>query len=620
MSSSDSEAFESADEDVIETKTTTVKKVEKLLNVDDVKESEKHRAKQTEPEPLLKESSKIVPDTVISASIGNQRLDEVKINKLTASEPTVSDSETENLVLTSSTKEPIPVAQIERKASKQSLTSSCELVEMDSITKSTTTDTTDTKAEDDWDFEKWDEMDNEIDEIVAKLTNSDNNQTLPTIPTKTEEQAEKLSDEDGWQIDDWDDDVTPTVEPTKDVKTSNEGGFSNVLDKLSSPKPAEPSNNWGWTPWGGMVQLLSTATSHVSQVIESGMGVPDPEEIARMQHEENVKNRENPEQVVASDTRKDDKSMLLGNLMSGVSQIGNRVISGGLDSLESIGKKTMTILQENDPGLLNKRKMLGMMDKDTPVLSQILREAKEKTEEAEQNLKEIQKQRYKKQLHFETLFDDYHGLVHLEALEMLSQQSALKLKALMAPLTGLALSELEETLNEVKELCELPEMDNEESDGLHTTEELSDKFKTSVEDLDVTVDFKEIIQCWSDNISWLDSETTKSHQEIYEKALRCLAQTSAICINKMHKLAELLLIKEHHSTADEADSLVQITSVMCWHLSGISARFGNSLSQMENKDEVNSLITSIFLEGSNSTSYVQNAFQLFIPILQMGAA
>lgn len=66
--------------------------------------------------------------------------------------------------------------------------------------------------------------------------------------------------------------------------------------------------------------------------------------------------------------------------------------------------------------------------------------------------------------------------------------------------------------------------------------------------------------------------------------------------------------------------LFRITSVMCWHLGGIASRFGNSLSQMESKEDVNSLITSIFLEGSNSTLYVQNAFQLFIPILQMGAA
>lgn len=47
--------------------------------------------------------------------------------------------------------------------------------------------------------------------------------------------------------------------------------------------------------------------------------------------------------------------------------------------------------------------------KFTKLALQILREAKEKTEEAEKNLKLAQKQQYKKQLHFETLFDDYHG-------------------------------------------------------------------------------------------------------------------------------------------------------------------------------------------------------------------
>ncbi len=499
MSSSDSEAFESADEDVIETNTaSSVKKVANQLNVD--KETKTISIKSTKVESTH-ESSDYDTDPVINANVEKQSLKEEKINKLVIDATKSNESETEDLVPKSTNlKEPVVVTQIEKKASKQSLTSSCEFIEMDSATKTTSLET---KVEDDWDFEKWDDdMENEIDDLVAKSTSkkdsvevaqvntSEDRKKLPTKPE--EEQAEKLSDEDGWQIDDWDDDAAQIDEPSTDVKTSNQEGFSNVLDKLSSQKPTEPSSNWGWTPWGGMVQLLSTATSHVSQVIESGIGVPNPEEIARLQHEENLKNRE--QRGDEPDIRKDDKSMLLGNLMSGVSQIGNRVISGGLDTLEGIGKRTMTILQENDPGLLNKRKMLGMMDKDTPVLSQILREAKEKTEEAEQNLKEIQKQRYKKQLHFETLFDDYHGLVHLEALEMLSQQSSVKLKALMAPLTGLALSELEETLNEVKELCELPEMDNEDSDGLHTADELADKFKASVEDLDIAVDFKDIIQ------------------------------------------------------------------------------------------------------------------------------
>lgn len=495
MSTSDSEAFESADEDVIETKTTSIKKVEKVEkqeNVDNAKLPNKVDIKSTKPEEPRKKSSGDTK-TVIS-EVELQRSDERKIDVKHATDSNDSERESKS----SSTKECDNPPQIEKQSSKVSLTSSCEFIEMDSVTKPTDPEG---KVEDDWDFEKWDDdIEDEIDDLISMSTVSKDSTNVTRIddkkiPVKAEQDCpEKLSDEDGWQIDDWDDVNSPneTSQPIrKDAKTTNDDGISNVLDKLSSSKPAEPANNWGWTPWGGMVQLISTATSHVSQVIESGMGVPDPESIARLQHEENLKNRD---QAAVTDVRRDDKSMLLGNLMSGVSQIGNRVISGGLDTLEGIGKKTMTMLQENDPGLLNKRKMLGMMDTDAPVLSQILREAKEKTEEAEQNLKEIQKQRYKKQLHFETLFDDYHGLVHLEALEMLSQQSTMKLKALMSPLSGLALSELEETLNEVKELCELPEMDNDESDGLHTAVELTDKFNTSVEDLDVTVDFKDIIQ------------------------------------------------------------------------------------------------------------------------------
>jgi hypothetical protein len=65
----------------------------------------------------------------------------------------------------------------------------------------------------------------------------------------------------------------------------------------------------------------------------------------------------------------------LGHLMSGVSSItrlvettGSRVLTGGLDTLETIGKKTMEVLQEGDPGLKKKRALFA----DRPVLSQVL--------------------------------------------------------------------------------------------------------------------------------------------------------------------------------------------------------------------------------------------------------
>lgn len=353
---------------------------------------------------------------------------------------------------------------------------------------------------------------------------------------------------------------------------------------------------------------------NISQAIESGIGVPTPEEMAKRQAEEKAKleaddyvpednqPRGEPRSTTATDRFGFDQ------IVSGVTQISSKVITGGLDTLEGIGKKTMTILQENDPGLLSKRMNDGV------VLSQVLREAKEKTEERERNLKQVQKHLYKKKLHFETLFDDYHGLVHLEALEMLSKQASLKLDSLMVPLTGNALEELQETMNEVKELCELPDSENDDTDGTHTVEELEQKLKEAVTDLDeVKVDFQDLLKCWRENLEWIESSTTtvRSSQQIFEKALHALAQTTALCVLRMHKLAEILLILEHHSTANEADALVQLTTVFCWHLSGVAARFSAELSKLKadqqtrrsaGEDSDNALITNIFLEVSNEIS------------------
>lgn len=118
----------------------------------------------------------------------------------------------------------------------------------------------------------------------------------------------------------------------------------------------------------------------------------------------------------------------------------------------------------------------------------------------------------------------------------------------------------------------------------------------------------------------MDENEHAEPQEVYEKGLRCLAETCALCITKMHKIAELLLIIEHHSTANEADSLVQLTQAFCRHLHGVANKFGGKLNSFEKTEDTSSLITSIFVEVFNSSTYVQNAFQLLVPILQIGAA
>lgn len=427
------------------------------------------------------------------------------------------------------------------------------------------------------------------------------------------------------------------------MKRQDEKPVTTVLDKLSDSGGEKSAASWSdWTPsWGGAVSFLSSAsksvasiTTNITQVIESGIGVPTAEELAKRQAEEQAKLKADGYVKEDSDPIRQEQQTLdrfgFDQIVSGVTNISNRVITGGLDTLEGIGKKTMTILQENDPGLLSKRKLLGMGNGGF-VLSQVLREAKEKTEERERNLKQVQKHLYKKKLHFETLFDDYHGLVHLEALEMLSKQASLRLESLLAPLTGKALEDLQETMDEVRELCELPDSENDDADGAYTVDELDKKLKEAVVDLEeIKIDFKDLLQCWRTNVEWLSNKTdTRNSQQFFEKAMHALAQTTALCVLRMHKLAENLLILEHHSTANEADALVQLTTVFCWHLSGVAARFSAELSNLTSdeqaqptsaEDNDNSLITNIFLEGSNSTSYIQNAFQLFIPILQIGAA
>lgn len=483
-----------------------------------------------------------------------------------------------------------------------------------------------------WEFESWEDYDKEEKSKSEKPT--------------------KKPDTDGWgSDDDWEEPVTsaadpspkkpdPPVqqEPRKSHQSNDDVDVSKVLDKLAlggSEQRNQGGGGWGWKPWGGISSFISTATesvatltSHVSQglstVIESGMGVPDPSEMARQDAVEEKKKREAAPSQDASPTNPEKASNSgLGSFVSGVSQMSSKVITGGLDTLEGIGKKTMNMLQENDPGLMNKRKMLGLDDKQ-PVLSKMLREAKTQSEEKERNMQQLQKNLYKKQLHFETLFDDYCGLVHLEALEMLSKQSTLKLESLTAPLSGKALKELQETMAEVEELCELPEMDDE-SDGSQSADDLESRLSAAFDDMETRVEFQDLVEVWRKDIRFLETDNPRSAQELYDRSLHSLAQTTAIAVNRLHKLAELLLIQEHHSTVNEADSLVQLTTTLCGHLGGIAARFGSMLSDekmfvITDDEDVNGLITSIFLEGTNSTSYIQNAFQLFVPILQLGAA
>lgn len=148
-------------------------------------------------------------------------------------------------------------------------------------------------------------------------------------------------------------------------------------------------------------------------------------------------------------------------------------------------------------------------------------------------------------------------------------------------------------------------------------------------------------------------ESVLSDREIFQRAISTLAKFTAFSVERFHKTAELLLVKDRRSTVNEADALVQFTNILSCEVGVIANLFADKLNERvkhsEKPDAINANITTIFLEvhmlmklliiylsisflfiylfiffvvfpqAANASSYIQDAFKLLIPVLQVGA-
>ncbi|XP_050593163.1 protein FAM114A2 [Bombus affinis] len=399
-----------------------------------------------------------------------------------------------------------------------------------------------------------------------------------------------------------------------------------VLKRLSlvAEETSSSSTSWGWGNWGVSSLIntasvgVSTITSHVSQgltLLEESMALSD--EPKSNEEQENQTDNDGKEEQT-----KEQSSFGFGNLISSVSSItklvestGSKVVSGGLDTLEAIGKKTMEVLQEGDPGLKKKRTFF-INETDKPNLSQILREAKEKADSTERTMEERQKMR---KVHFESLFDDYQGLVHIEALEMLSKQSNIKIQQHLNSLDTNELNSVEKMLEEVEELCAL-DNDDEYNDEIDE-KDLKYKLQEACSDLGINITYEKLHEAFQDSKNYTNSP--HNDQETFEHAISVLAQFTALSVERFHKTAELLLIKEHRSTVNETDSLVQLTNILSNQIGILANTYCSILNKLaETSDKPHTIktnITTILMEASNAGSYIQHAFKLLIPIIEVGA-
>lgn len=126
---------------------------------------------------------------------------------------------------------------------------------------------------------------------------------------------------------------------------------------------------------------------------------------------------------------------------------------------------------------------------------------------------------------------------------------------------------------------------------------------------------------WSSCLTWLADEENNNLevQSVFAKGIISLAETCALEMLKLHKIAELLLVKEHHSTANEVDGIVQLCTQFNMHLQTVANRFAAHLSKHPQQDEAKPYVNTLFAEMLHARQQIEKAFQLFLPIIQIGA-
>uniref|UniRef100_A0A3P8S8N7 Family with sequence similarity 114 member A2 n=1 Tax=Amphiprion percula TaxID=161767 RepID=A0A3P8S8N7_AMPPE len=420
------------------------------------------------------------------------------------------------------------------------------------------------------------------------------------------------------------------------------------VEEQSAKTPTESTvSQGGWGYWGSWGKsILSTATATVATVgqgltqvmekAETSLGIPSPTELSAQMEEEEKQQDSSPGGEGGSEADKaelDGSSAvgsamgMLSSLTSVVQSTGKTVITGGLDALEFIGKKTMDVIAEGDPGF---KKTKGLMNRNA-TLSQVLREAKEreKQQTAEKDSMDSEK---KVVAHYGMLFDEFQGLSHLEALEILSRESESKVKSVLSTVSGDELVQLREELDHIKDSFSLVEFDDEEvdekkdEDGAEFEKELTE----AMEGLSVSSDkLSKACKNACSQITEMNKPESKdkegeedkkkrlSVEEVHAAAIRSLAELTARSIELFHKLAEMILFSNSNT---EASLLSQLTVILCKELSLLSKKFTSCLTTAgsnEKGDVLNPLITGVFLEASNSASYIQDAFQLLMPILEI---
>uniref|UniRef100_A0A8C8DVD3 Family with sequence similarity 114 member A1 n=1 Tax=Oryzias sinensis TaxID=183150 RepID=A0A8C8DVD3_9TELE len=434
---------------------------------------------------------------------------------------------------------------------------------------------------------------------------------------------------------------TDTSEPAAEGQvTECNQSVSLEPDAEAAEEDEQKEKSWGgWSSWGK--SLLSTATSSVGQSLTS-VKVKAGEALRLHRTSVGEEAREEEEgELTSADV---PSRGVFSTISHAVQNTGKSVISGGLDALEFIGKKTMNVLAESDPGF---KKTKTLMQK-TASLSQILKEAKEKDQERLSN-----QPTSAPTAHYSILFDEYQGLSHLEALEILSNDSEAKVQcelditskyaplSIIISLTCVFLSaDGEEFVSVLTELlfelhvAATPDKLNKARMRAHgwvmeveqpvTTETVGKETPAQPGEEDPPGECKEEQQDKEENKDEEEQkeERSKGDEAVYLSSVGSLAEVTARSIEQLHKVAELILHGQEleKPARDQAQILTRLTCAMCKEVNCLAKMFSETLllvGGQRKAEDLNPFIDGVLLEGANSTNYIHNALQLLLPVLQI---
>lgn len=481
-----------------------------------------------------------------------------------------------------------------------------------------------------------------------------------------------------------------TITGSKDEKTDSNNAQS-VMDKLSG---AAKNARWGWdgiSSWGSSILNTASTSVHtfadsvgegfhvVFDSIESTLDAPAPDELAT--HDIQRKSAKPPPSPpdsptdektssIGTDTPVTDQPQCMGEDQTvpaestestaestaegkasgwwgigGITNVvkktvkdttevfkeqgktlvsgGKSLVTGGLDVLETIGKKTYDVIAEGDHGL----KQTIRKSNEKINLSQLLREAKEQAEKQAEEEAEFAESR---KAHFGTQFDEFQGLVQLEALEMLSNQCEGRVQGLLAGLKGQQLEAVKRDLLAIKDAFKLEDLDQEEDEDDEKDHEFDRLISNYVGELGLKTTPERLIQaqercrkylmdCQRD----LEDNQPREAKEVHERAIQSLAELTARSIEHYHRVGQLILLDKTaplSSYKTKSTSLVNATRVLCTEVGIFSVKFtqilGKLASTSNDPSSINPMITNVYLEASNSSTYIQDAFLLLLPVMQ----